>query len=68
MEYKFDVLENNGFGDIKNLGTKSIYNLDGKITASTWVRKEIKGKKKKKEGEVHLSFIHISLQKFQYYF
>ena len=45
MEYKFDVLENNGFGDIKNLGTKSIYNLDGKITASTWVRKEIKGKK-----------------------
>jgi len=45
MEYKFDILENKGFGDIENLGTKSIYNVDGKITASTWVRKEIKGKK-----------------------
>jgi hypothetical protein len=45
MEYKFDVLDNKGFGDIEILGTKSIYNIDGKMTASTWVRKEIKGKK-----------------------
>jgi hypothetical protein len=45
MEYNFDVLENKGFGEIENLGTKSIYNLDGKVTASVWIRKEIKGKK-----------------------
>jgi len=45
MEYKFDVLENKGFGDIENLGTKSIYNVDGRMTASVWVRKEVKGRK-----------------------
>jgi hypothetical protein len=45
MEYNFDILNNNGFGQIEKLGNKSIYNVDGKTSASVWVRSEIKNKK-----------------------
>ena len=45
MEYNFDILNNNGFGQIEKLGEKSIYNVDGKTSASVWVRSEIKNKK-----------------------
>jgi hypothetical protein len=46
MEYKFDILELEPIsGEIIKNGNKNIYNADGNIDASTWVRQEIKGKK-----------------------
>jgi hypothetical protein len=50
MEYKFDVLELNpeGLSPVEyfvNKGTKIIYNVDGELTASKWVRQEVKNKK-----------------------
>ena len=45
MEYKFDILEYNPIDGVKNKGSKTLYNVDGKITASKWVRQEIRNKK-----------------------
>jgi hypothetical protein len=46
MVYKFDILQTSRLtGEIIKNGDKNIYNVDEGITASTWVRQEIKGKK-----------------------
>jgi hypothetical protein len=46
MEYKFDILELEPItGEIIKNGTKNIYNVDKLVSASKWVRQEIKGKK-----------------------
>ena len=45
MIYNFDVIEKRGIEELVFSNTKSIYNSDETITASEWVRKEIKGKK-----------------------
>lgn len=42
MNYKFDILQTNEFGEIINFGSKNIYNLDKDKTASDWVREEIR--------------------------
>jgi len=42
MEYVFDVLKKNEFGQIIKDSTKSIYNIDSGKTASEWVREEVK--------------------------
>jgi len=43
--YKFDHIEKTGIDEMVLKGTKTIYNIDNKITASEWVRKEVKDKK-----------------------
>ena len=43
--YKFDHIEKTGIDEMVLKGTKTIYNIDNGITASEWVRKEVKGKK-----------------------
>ena len=43
--YKFDHIEKTGVDEMVFKGTKTIYNIDNGITASEWVRKEVKGKK-----------------------
>jgi len=43
--YKFDHIEKVGVDEMVLKGTKTIYNIDNGITASKWVRKEVKGKK-----------------------
>jgi len=46
MEYKFDILELEPItGEIVKNGNKNIYNVDKLVSASKWVRIEIKGKK-----------------------
>jgi hypothetical protein len=45
MEYKFDLIETVGVGELLKTEEKSVYNVDNGITASEWVRKEIKSKK-----------------------
>lgn len=44
MEFKFDILKCDSFGQIFTDGNKEIYNLDDRKTASVWVREEIKNK------------------------
>ncbi|MDA9016387.1 hypothetical protein N9H63_00145 [bacterium] len=43
--YKFDHIEKVGIDEMVSKGTKTIYNIDNGVTASEWVRKEVKGKK-----------------------
>lgn len=43
--YKFDHIEKTGIDEMVLKGTKTIYNIDNGITASEWVRKEVKDKK-----------------------
>jgi hypothetical protein len=43
--YKFDHIEKTGIDEMVLKGVKTIYNIDNGITASEWVRKEVKGKK-----------------------
>ncbi len=45
MEYTFDVIVKNEFGQLNKVSTKSIYNVDLGKTASEWVREEVKDKK-----------------------
>jgi len=45
MEYTFDVIVKNEFGQLNKVSTKSIYNVDSGKTASEWVREEVKNKK-----------------------
>jgi len=45
MEYTFDVIVKNEFGQLNQVSTKSIYNVDLGKTASEWVREEVKNKK-----------------------
>jgi hypothetical protein len=45
MEYTFDVIVKNEFGQLNKVSTKSIYNVDLGKTASEWVREEVKNKK-----------------------
>jgi len=45
MEYKFDLIEKHGIDELVSNGAKIIYNVDSGLTASEWVRQEIKGKK-----------------------
>jgi hypothetical protein len=42
--FKFDIIENTELGLVK-AGKKSFYNTDGKLRASEWVRKPLKGLK-----------------------
>jgi hypothetical protein len=42
--FNFDLLKSNSF-KVENLGTKTLYNTDNLIPASSWVREKIKGKK-----------------------
>lgn len=42
--FKFDIIENTELGLVK-VGKKSFYNTDGKLRASEWVRKPLKGLK-----------------------
>ena len=42
--FKFDIIENTELGIVKT-GKKSFYNIDGKLKASEWVRKPLKGLK-----------------------
>lgn len=43
--YKFDQLEKVGIDEIVIMGSKIIYNVDQGVTASQWVREEVKNKK-----------------------
>jgi hypothetical protein len=45
MEYVFDVLKKDEFGQIIKDSIKSIYNIDSGNTASEWVREEVKEKR-----------------------
>lgn len=45
MNYQFDIIEQFSVGEISNTGVKFIYNIDEGVTASEWVRREIKKKK-----------------------
>ena len=45
MEYVFDVLKKDEFGQIIKDSIKPIYNIDSGNTASEWVREEVKEKK-----------------------
>ena len=45
MEYIFDILEFNPVDGFIKKGVKTIYNVDGELTSSKWVRQEIKNKK-----------------------
>jgi hypothetical protein len=42
--FEFDLLKSNSF-EVENLGPKILYNTDNLVSASSWVREKIKGKK-----------------------
>lgn len=45
MEYKIDILNFDGNLDIIKTEEKSLYNTDNSLSASDWVKKDLKGKK-----------------------